>query len=134
MIAVNETRRNVKRSSQNNTILPIKPAKAGEEVGRVGGSHLVSLVILQGKREHEPPEMGKGKVPGVRISLRSHYTHKPLVRTHDTKQNDFPVELTHPNLRSAESMLSCTNLFTCFRTTPAHDPKLGAHWPTKENK
>ena len=34
--------------------IPIKPAKAGWEVGEMGGSRFVSLVILQGRRENLP--------------------------------------------------------------------------------
>jgi len=45
-------------------IIRITPAKAGKEVGGVGGSHFVSCVILQRKRENLPIPKGKRESPG----------------------------------------------------------------------
>ena len=58
-------------------------------------SHFVSSVILQGKMEHVPPE--KGRESGTTENFTGyHYTYRPRVRTHRTKQTGFPVALALP--------------------------------------
>ena len=67
----------------------------------MGGLTLSHLLSCKGEWKTFLGERGQRKIPDAGISPRSHYTYRPLVRTHDAKRNNFPVELTPPNPRSS---------------------------------